>query len=65
MLEDVRNAARALGRIDDGPYTPTISKLRCFSAANTKTLHEACLTALVGLVVLEERLTVEIGTDSL
>ena len=63
LLKDVENAARAVGRIDDGPHTRVIGELRCFTADNTKTLHEWCLAALVGLVILEQRLTAEIEAE--
>ena len=62
LLADVRNATRALGRVLD---CHDLSQLLTLPMAHADTLRDSSMTALAGLVMLDELLISEIGTDNL
>jgi hypothetical protein len=62
LLADVRNASRALGRV---VHCYDLNQLLTLPMAHADTLRDYSMTALAGLVMLDQQLTSEIGTDNL
>ena len=61
LLADVRAAKSTLGQILDGGHDIAAA----FSEESAKNLRYGCLDALIGLSILSDALTAQIGTDNL